>query len=503
MANIQNRTSVLAVTVESTEGTPVVPSGASNFLALQDDFTMTPNFDTLENAELKSSLAPGKAIQGLENPSATGSHYLRASGTVATAPDYSEILQAAFGTESIRSTERDTVSSSTTSVIKVDSGEGSEFARGDLLLVKDATNGYSIRPVHSVSTDDLTLGFNLASAPASGVNLGRSVMYRPANSGHQTLSMFHYLGNSGAVQAMAGGRVTELGISFAAGELINMNYSISGTKYYFNPINITSSNKYLDVNEDAGGETSVSIAEKLYRDPVEVCDALATALNDALSNTYTVTYSSSTGKVTIAQSGGSSLSILWNSGTNTANSIGTTIGFAVAADDTSATTYTSDNAIDWSADYTPSYDSSDPLAAKNNMVLIGDASDNTCFAASTVDFTMATPTADVLSICAESGKSGSVLTSRNTTIAVTALLQQHDVSKFNRFRENTETRFFYAFGSKSGGNWEEAKSGGIYVPTATISEFEIGNENGLVTLNMTLTAFADSSGNGETYLGFV
>ena len=60
MAAIQSRTSRLAVTVESTEGTPVSPSASTEYVALQDDFSMDPSFDTLENAELKASLGRRK-----------------------------------------------------------------------------------------------------------------------------------------------------------------------------------------------------------------------------------------------------------------------------------------------------------------------------------------------------------------------------------------------------------------------------------------------------------
>jgi len=83
MASIQTRSSVLALVTESTEGTPVVPTLATQFVALQDDFSMEPSFDTLENAELKASIGTAKPIQGAENPSASLSHYLRASGVSA------------------------------------------------------------------------------------------------------------------------------------------------------------------------------------------------------------------------------------------------------------------------------------------------------------------------------------------------------------------------------------------------------------------------------------
>jgi hypothetical protein len=41
------------------------------------------------------------------------------------------------------------------------------------------------------------------------------------------------------------------------------------------------------------------------------------------------------------------------------------------------------------------------------------------------------------------------------------------------------------------------------MPTATISAFNIQDNGGLLEVQMTLTGFVDSSGNGEVYLSFV
>lgn len=497
---INYRATVVAIKKESSEGTPVLPDGATNFIPIQDDFALTPSFDTLENSELKNSLGPAKPLLGLENPSATFSLYLKNSGTAGTAPNYGPLLESIFGSVDDAGVEHNTVAASTVSVVKVDSGEGATYQKGQLLMIKDPVNGYSIRPVYSISTDDLTLAFNLANAPGTGVNLGEAVMYRPTTSGHPTISLWQYLGNGGAIQGLAGGRVSEASIEFPAGEYINVSYTIAGTKYYFNPIEITSSNKYLDF--DDGSEKNAVIAEKVYTDPHELAAALQTAADGLSSDTITVVYNNATGTFTIA-SDGSSLDLLWNTGTNTANTIGTTLGFLVAADDTGALTYTSDAAVSFAAPYTPTFDSADPLVAKNNLVLLGDATDNVCFAASTVSVSVSNEIAPILSICSESGKSGSVVSSRAATISVTALLEQYDADKFRRFRENDETRFMYAFGEKSGGNWVPGKCGAVYTPTATITSFDLADEEGLVVLTMELAAFVNDSGDPEILLGFV
>ena len=99
-------------------------------------------------------------------------------------------------------------------------------------------------------------------------------------------------------------------------------------------------NDALDFNE-GGGELNATITAGTY-----TADTLAAEIKIQLDaeggDTYTVTYSSSTNKFTIA-SDGSTFELMWDSGTNTATTIGSSIGFSVTADDTGALTYTADN----------------------------------------------------------------------------------------------------------------------------------------------------------------
>lgn len=505
MTAIITRSSVLAIKEETTEGTPIAPTSASDYVAQQDDFSAEPSFDVLENAELKNSLGKAKSILGAENPTASFSHYLRSSGVVAQAPNYGLLLKACLGAVTIASTEYDTVSSSTTSVIKVNTGEGATFQRGEALLIKDGTNGYRIRAIESISGDDLTIMFKVPTAPGTGVNLGRAVLYYPVNSGHPTLSLWNYLGNGGAIQMLAGCRVTDVSYDFSAGELINGSYSLEGVSFYFDPIEILAADTKLDFTDD-DGTWAATITAKMYKDPHELASALQTAMATANPlQTPTVTYSDSTGKFTIKTTG-TLLSLLWSSGTNTANTVGDKIGFLVAADDTgsAATTgYTSDNAVSYASPQTPSFDSQDPNVAKDNEVMIGDVDDYVCFEASTVSVEIATPKADKLSVCAVSGKSGSIISSREVTISISALLNQYDADKWKRFRSNANTKFQYSFGEKSGGNWVAGKCGCIAIPTATITSLTIDDADGLAQLNLELSAYVDAQGSGEVFVNFL
>lgn len=502
MTAIQTRNSIMAVKVETTEGVPVAPDAAGDFIALQDDAAFTYETETLENVELKSSLGSAAPIQGFENPAFSFSHYLKHSGVEGTAPEMEELLEGAFGTQSIQATERDTVAGSTTSVLNVDAGEGVEYARGVALLIKDAVNGYNVRNVESISTDALTLGFNIGTAPSSGVNLGRAVAYSPADSGHQPMSVWMYNGNGGQVSMMAGGKMTEFSLTAEAGQLINSSYSMEGLAHYFNPIEITASDIYIDFTDDQG-TVAAQVAAKIYKDPHELAGAIASAMNALTTETITVTYSDSDGKYTLAATG-AVFSLLFNTGANAANTIADKIGFSAAADSTGATSYEAPSAIDFSAAYTPSFDSSAPLVAKNNSVLLGDADDNVCFKANSISMTLSDTRRTIDDICAATGRSGSIVNARTAEITVTALLDQYEADKYRKFRENETTKFAYTAGTKdAASNWVPGTVVNMFCPTAKISSFNLADDDGLISLEMTLTAFVNNSGEGEIFLNFL
>ena len=356
-----------------------------------------------------------------------------------------------------------------------------------------------------MATNDLTLGFNVANAPATGIGVGKCVNYTPANSGHQSLTAWMYRGNGQATEMVSGAKVTNFGFSANAGELINATFTLAGTKYHFNPITIGATDTKLDFTDD-DGTFAATVTAKVYRTPHELATAITDAMNTANSGeTHTCTYSDTTGKFTILCTG-TVLSLLWNTGTNTANTIGDKIGFSVAADDTgtaAATGYTSDNAQTYAAPYTPSYDSSDPVAAKYQEVLLGDSTDTTCFEAATLNFTLANERSEVKSICAESGINSVLITGREVTITISALLDKYDAGKFDKFANNTTTRFCYNFGPKSGGNWVAGKCGSIYIPSCTVTSFTLTDLDSVIGLEMELKAFVDSSGNNEVYLNFL
>ena len=506
-----NRKSVQAIVKETTAGTPVDPSSGADFITLREGFDVTPNIEEIANDELSSNVDTKAPILGVESPTSSISHYFRHSGVEATAPIYDVLLEAALGATDAAHTERLTTSGSTSgdvnsrAVVKIASG-GSDFERGRAILLKDTTNGYLVRNVYSVSGDDLTMLFNLGqTAPATGLGTGRSILYKTAD--EPTAVTHHmYRGNGAGYEVITGGQVTSMTLNAPVGEPLGIDFEIGGTGYYFNPLRVDSDDRYLDFDLGAS-EVSVSVTSKLYKSPLELASALETAVSDAgVTGTFSVDYNntgSDAGKFTISHSGGT-LNLLWNTGSNAANTVGDLLGFSVAADDTGASSYTSDTVQDWSAPYTQTQDSDiNPLIVKNNEVLIGTFDQTACVGVQDFTLSVASEYVDVKSACAESGISEKILRSRTTTVTFNATLKQHDAKSFEQYRLGDTVQFAYTGGTKTGGNWVAGKCVNVCIVEAKISQWKLDAIDDVVVVSATLTLSGNSSGEQNLFVNLL
>lgn len=501
MAAGNNKASVFSIKEEVTEGVYLPPASGGDYVPVRPGNTVSYEAESLDSDELLNDIGAAKSFIGKTGESGSHPAYLKHSGVEGQEPELGILWESLIGEKDIAATEYDTTSGSTVRFLRMPAAEGANFQAGQAVLIKDASNGYSIRNVASVSTDDLNLNFNVSNAPASGVNTGKAVLYVPAAQGHPTFSTTKYLGNGHAIEATAGNTCTEASITADANGFGEVEFSFTGTKYYFNPITITSSTRYLDVTDD-GGTFAVTVPVGIYKTPVELADALHSALNDAPSSeTYTVTYSNSTGKFTIA-SGSTVLSLLWNTGANAANSIGTKLGFSVAANDTGAVTYTSDNAQTLTSPYTPSYDSADAIIIKGAELFVGSSTDNVCICAQSVSLTITKEVEDEDCICEENGVASKIPTARTVEMSVTATLNKYDASILDALLKNSTISAMLNAGPKVGGNWVAGKCFNAYLANATVSSFTTTGDN-FIQAEFKLKGFVSSSGTKDIYINFV
>ena len=492
------RATVFALKKETTAGDYLPPTAGAEFVPLRPGNTLSFEPEQLESDELLNDIGAAKSFVGKEAVSGSHSAYLRHSGVEGQEPELGVLYESIMGTKAVAASEFAAVAGSTTTIIKV--ANGSNFIAGQSLLIKDSSAGYSIRNIKSISGNDLELNFRLASAPVAGINLGKSVTYIPAAQGHPTFSTTKYLGNGHAIEASSGNTATELSITADANGFGEVEFSYSGTKYFFNPITITATSKFLDVT-DSSGTFAVSVPEKIYKTPVELADALQTALNDAASPiVYTVTYSNVTGKFTIASTS-ATLSLLWSTGANAANSIGTKLGFLVAANDTGALSYTSDNAQSYAAALTPSYDSADAIIIKGAELFIGDQVDNLCICAQSVSLTVSKTVEDVDCICEETGVKEKIPTARTAEMSVTCVLNKYDASLLDALLKNKTIGAMLNAGPKVGGNWAAGKCFNGYLQNCTVASYTTTGDS-FIQAEITLRGFVTTVSK-DIYINFV
>jgi hypothetical protein len=478
--------------VEETSG-PKAPTAGTDFTAIQSDITMSPGLETLSNEELKNSIIPGKSIIGRESPTFSLSHYFRA-GENSNLPDYNQLMKSAFG--SVNEVASETDIASVVDAITFDLTDGTGYQKGDTLLVQDSVIGFELRPIAAISGNTVTLAFALSAAPQVGSLVGKPRTYNAVNDSNliPTFSAWYYLPDT--IELISGCRIEGVDINFSAGELINASFSGSGLGFYFDPLVIEATNKFIDVDVSAS-EYAASIPEGTYKDPHQVAEAIENALNANGSGVlFVVTYNDD-GKYTIT--GDAAFTLLATTGAS-GNSLLPTIGFTVDAGP--STSETSDSDISLDSGFTPVYDDADPIAAKGHVLLIGNATDNICVNASTVDFSLANTKADYLDICAESGVGGSGFNSREATVSVSSYLKGYEAKYFKAMRTGQTVSMFYGAGEKSGGQFVKNKCASVYLSHATITSLEIADQDGVAQLNMELAAYAPEDSTQPVFAGF-
>jgi len=213
---------------ETTPGTAVLPtSDTDGYFAVSEGPSVDSSKEVLDSDLISEYIGRAKGQHGLQEASGGCSFEWRHSGTEGTAPDFDAIVETALGGTTVNATEYDTVAASTTTVINVDTGEGSNFEVGQFLLVKDSVNDYAIRPIKSIASDALTIEPALDNAPGASVNLGKCILYKGENSDHKHGTFGLYHGNKNRERAI-GALVETLTLTIETGQIIKAEVAFSG-----------------------------------------------------------------------------------------------------------------------------------------------------------------------------------------------------------------------------------------------------------------------------------
>jgi hypothetical protein len=494
----------------------LVDPTAASFNIVREGSALVGAVETTQSDELKNSIGASQAFVTKEAPTGSVNRYIKPSGTEGVAAEDSVLYESCLGSVEVKSTEVSTTAGSTAgtstarAVLSIPDGDVAtgDLKAGQCVLIKDDVNGYAVRPIYSIddsgSPDLLTLGFNLGTAPATGKGLGKAVFYNTVDTGHPTFSAHEFQSSTSASAyhaAHAGCRVQSITLDYPANELGTVAFEIAGINFSENPIRIEATNKYIDFTDNVGTVAAI-LDEQVYQTPYHLADAIAAKMTGASAAsegaTISCSFSKSTGKFTISTDG-ALLSLLWNTGTNTANALDA-IGFDISADDTGSLSYEGDNALTYGPSVSPSYDDTDPRIVKDSMLLLGDYDDYVCFGGQALNISINTPKTDVPNWCVTSGVDESVVLSREVSITGTLKFSKHDSDRTYKMLNNETLSLMFVTGQKTAGNWVPGTIQAVWLPEVSIQTKNIIDNEGYIVEEFAGAAIVGNSGLQDVYI---
>jgi hypothetical protein len=227
---------VVAVEIESTEGTYVAPTAASSYVqTLSDGFELTPAKETLERQILNGSIGKTTPLTGTRSVSGAIPVEMRAHSTEGDAPEYDALMRSAMGSRrQVTTTSADDTDSGTphtASRIYLLDADASKYNVGDIATIKVAGD-YHTSPITAVSNTPGDVYVDLLVAAAGAFTDGDAIAalttYVTADSGHPSLSVSKYV-ESARLERATGVKITSLALeNFTTGQLASFNFGIEG-----------------------------------------------------------------------------------------------------------------------------------------------------------------------------------------------------------------------------------------------------------------------------------
>ena len=134
---VLTKSNIFGVIREDTEGVLKDLTAGSQFLKMREGFSFSGSVETIATDELVGGdIGASKSFISKEAPSGSVPLYLKHSGVEAQLPEYLELVTACMGEDAIiNATEYTSLAGTTVSKIVV--SDGTQFAIGQALLIKD------------------------------------------------------------------------------------------------------------------------------------------------------------------------------------------------------------------------------------------------------------------------------------------------------------------------------------------------------------------------------
>jgi hypothetical protein len=232
---IAKNASIIGLMLESTEGTYVAPSSATDYIQPLEGFDIAPKKEIVERTILTSSIGKVTPRVGQKSVTATLPVEFRASGTEGAATDFDLLLKGALGNKRQIASRITTKTGNTGSVLQIEDADISSLTVGDIIVVLEA-GAHHICAISAKTSGTGTATVTLLPSKPSGsfsdsVQISKSTTYYPANSGHIPLSLSTYWGNE-ILQKAVGCKVTKMSLdNFSVGGIASLGFEMEGLSF--------------------------------------------------------------------------------------------------------------------------------------------------------------------------------------------------------------------------------------------------------------------------------
>lgn len=225
----------VGVEIEVTEGTYVAPDDANSFVqTLSDGFELTPSKELLERAIFNGSIGKSTPRTGTKTVAGSLPVEARANSSAGEAPEYDALMRSALGSRRQLVSAITTKTGHTTTRLEIEDADIGDLEVNDIILVKEA-GAYHVSPI--IAKDDtasaayVDLLVAASGAFSDNVEIEKFTSYRPADTGHPTLSISKYVEDARLEQA-AGCRVNTLSLdNFTTGQLASWTFGFEGLSF--------------------------------------------------------------------------------------------------------------------------------------------------------------------------------------------------------------------------------------------------------------------------------
>lgn len=189
-------------------------------------FGLEPDRAEIERNVIRDTFDDLASVQGDESVAGDITVELKGSGTAGTPPETDPLYHCAIG-ESRISTASVTVSGSTTSTVKLDTGDGVNHRVGEPIMLDTSIAGsgaYEVAFVTEINSNDLTVSPLLTLAPPTGRTVAAAVHYKVSKNELKSFWGQFWRGDV-TLEVYKGCKVNSLTMEFRTGQPINPRFS--------------------------------------------------------------------------------------------------------------------------------------------------------------------------------------------------------------------------------------------------------------------------------------